>query len=74
MHKQELDEEVRHRERLDTKLRGLARKVKQLEQERDDLRSAVLMLIEKGGCMSYKLLEKRVKRRILIVGCCGVSL
>lgn len=35
---------------LNTKVNGLAEYVQRVEEERDELRDAVLALVEKGGC------------------------
>jgi hypothetical protein len=48
-HAQELSSEIRSKEKLSQKLDSYIDVVKRAEIERDDIRDAILQLIEKGG-------------------------
>lgn len=49
-HAREIADERETKVLLNTKVNGLAEYVQKVEEERDELREAVLALVEKGGC------------------------
>lgn len=65
-HAQELEAEIRAKERLSEKLDRYLDVVKVAEMERDDLREAVIALVKKGGFTFILVMCEGGKRRMLI--------